>query len=121
MTRALGMNATEIEVRQAVAEHSGGDGGDAVVGKVSLEAFLAILARFAVLAQQDTLPELRHAFDVLDADHDGLLSVEEVRHVFGNVGERLSPEEIDDMFAAVDLNHDGRITFEEFERLVGQH
>lgn len=43
----------------------------------------------------DSEEEIAEAFRVFDKDGNGLISVNEIRHVMSNLGEKLSDEEIE--------------------------
>ena len=57
---------------------------------------------------------MKEAFEVFDADGDGLISKREVREVYRKLGETISDEVLTEMLNQVDLNQDGQISFEEF-------
>ena len=68
---------------------------------------------------------LRQAFDILDIDKDGSISIEELKQCFsyGNLGaglngqqtgERVDESLWDELLADIDKNGDGKIDFDEF-------
>ncbi|KAH7857100.1 hypothetical protein Vadar_009004 [Vaccinium darrowii] len=60
--------------------------------------------------------ELRSAFDVLDVDHDGKISRDDLRSIYGSTeGGGASEEVIEEMITAADANENGYVEYEEFE------
>ncbi|KAL5996481.1 hypothetical protein ACLOJK_026561 [Asimina triloba] len=62
---------------------------------------------------------LRPAFDVLDTDHDGKISPDDLRAFYTGAGAGASDDDIGSMISAADSNKDGFVQFEEFETIVG--
>ena len=52
------------------------------------------------------------AFRVFDANGDGRISVEELRHVMVNLGDPLTDEEVDEMMREADKDNDGYVDYE---------
>ncbi|KAL2470262.1 Ca2+-binding protein 1 [Abeliophyllum distichum] len=65
-------------------------------------------------------PNLRSAFDVLDADSDGKISHDDLRALYGEFsGTGESNEDvIKSMISTADFNKDGYVEFEEFEKVL---
>jgi CRP-like cAMP-binding protein len=61
--------------------------------------------------------EIRAAFDVLDADRSGEISLDELRTVVKRFDPSYSEEDIHDMLESLDLNHSGTLTWVEFLRI----
>jgi hypothetical protein len=57
---------------------------------------------------------IHQAFDLLDKDHQGFLTVDAIQNA---VGQDFSPEAVASMVAECDFNGDGRVDYLEFERL----
>ena len=55
---------------------------------------------------------LTQAFRVFDANGDGRISVEELRHVMVNLGDPLTDEEVDEMMREADKDNDGYVDYE---------
>ena len=49
---------------------------------------------------------------IFDKDDDGLISVEELRHIMLSFGEKMSEKELDEMIAEANCNKDGHIDYE---------
>ena len=58
--------------------------------------------------------QLRSAFDVFDADHDGVVSREELTGLMGSLIPNPKPEDVEANFFSMDENGDGSVTFEDF-------
>ncbi|KAA0049553.1 hypothetical protein IC582_012901 [Cucumis melo] len=59
----------------------------------------------------------RQAFEVLDADHDGKISRDDLRKFYSGGGDA-DEDAIGSMIAAADLNRNGVVEYEEFERVL---
>ncbi|CAN1219178.1 Calcium-binding protein CP1 [Linum perenne] len=66
-------------------------------------------------------PELKSAFDVLDADRDGKISSDDLRSFYAGFTDGSATEEdmIGTMMSVADSNHDGFVQYDEFERVLG--
>ena len=64
--------------------------------------------------------DLRPAFNVLDIDHDGKISREDLRKFYSGFSSGGADEEaIKTMMSVADLNKDGFVEYYEFERVLG--
>jgi calcium-binding protein CML len=84
-------------------------------GFISLDEFLA------VMEGGDESSDARAAFDEFDANKDGVITAEEVRHVLrrlGIGGDDLTIECCQEMVAAYDANGDGVLSFDEFKEMM---
>ncbi|XP_058201132.1 calcium-binding protein CP1-like [Rhododendron vialii] len=61
--------------------------------------------------------DLRSAFDVLDVDHDGKISRDDLRKVYGGGG-GASEDVIGEMMTAADSNENGYVEYDEFEGVL---
>ncbi|KAG4079060.1 hypothetical protein HA402_001715 [Bradysia odoriphaga] len=105
--RSLGQNPTEAELQDMINEVDA-DGS----GVIKFPEFLTMMAR--KIADIDSEEEIREAFRVFDKDGNGHISAPELRHVMGNLGEKLTDEEIDELIRDADIDGDGQINYEEF-------
>ena len=62
----------------------------------------------------EQIAELRKAFDVMDANKDGVVTKEELKNLLKGLGEDVTDEVVDEMIAIADTNNDGKVQFEEF-------
>lgn len=62
--------------------------------------------------------ELREAFRVFDRSGKGFITRSELGLVMANMGEQLTPQEIEAMISEADKDGDGVINYEEFYALM---
>ena len=48
---------------------------------------------------------------IFDKDDDGFISVEELRSIMKNMGDKMTDEELDEMLDTADTKHDGLINY----------
>lgn len=85
-------------------------------GSVDFAEFLAVMARRLMLS--DNEEEILEAFRVFDKDGNGELSAQELKAVLTTLGEKLTPEECDEIIQLADQDKDGVINYREFVRLL---
>ena len=62
----------------------------------------------------DQIAELKKAFEVMDANKDGVVTKDELKSLLKGLGEEVTDEVVDEMIKIADENGDGKIQFEEF-------
>ena len=80
--------------------------------EVDFDGFMELMAR--KMKEGEMNEELVEAFKTFDKLNRGYYTVDELKEVMGQYGEKLSDEEVKLMFDETDIDHDGRITFEDF-------
>merc|ERR1719419_1189092 len=65
-----------------------------------------------------TEDSLKEAFRIFDKDDDGFISVEELRNIMQNLGEKMSDKELDEMIVEADSDRDGLINYQEFVQVL---
>jgi len=110
VVRSLGQNPTEAEVDDIARNMIRGP-------SFGLPELLQVMARF-MGESRNKKDEIRESFSVFDRDGSGMISAAELRHVMTNIGEKLSDQEVDEMFREIDVDRDGQISYEEMVRLM---
>ncbi|OWF46995.1 neo-calmodulin-like [Mizuhopecten yessoensis] len=111
LVRSLGLNPSEVEVRQ-MAREADTDG----TGKIVYSEFVAMFTRH--VNNVSTVEEIVDAFRVFDKEGNGYISAAELRHVMLNLGEKLHEEEVNDMIREADISGDGHINYQEFAKVL---
>ena len=82
---------------------------DAIYDTIEFNEFLQMMSKQQIkLMSQDSLKD---AFSIFDKDDDGFISVEELRSIMKNLGDKMSDEELDEMIDAAGPNHDGLVNY----------
>ena len=66
----------------------------------------------------DTEEEVRAAFSSFDKTDDGMLDLEEMRHVLTRVGDTMTPEETANFFSMIDNFGDGYARMDQLMELI---
>ena len=109
--RNLGQNPTEIELIEMIKEVDL-DGN----GTIDFKEFLGLMVR--KMKDTDIEEELLEAFKVFDRDGNGQITSHELRHVIANLGENMSPEEVEELIREADIDGDGQINYDEFVKMM---
>ena len=59
-------------------------------------------------------------FDVMDIDHNGFLTKQELAESMKAMGHNLTPEEVEQLIKEADQNGDEQIDFEEFKVMMNK-
>ena len=62
--------------------------------------------------------EIKEAFRVYDMDGNGYISKAELKHVYNNLGEKLTDEDVDAMIREADIDGEGQVNYEEFVKMM---
>ncbi|CAG2202168.1 CALM [Mytilus edulis] len=107
--RNIGQNPTEADVEAILTQYDG-DGN----GKLDFDEFLGMIVD--KLNNPET--ELMNAFKLFDKDKNGFVSVDELRYIVTHLGDKMTDDEVQEMFDEADLNNDGQLNYEEFVVLM---
>jgi Ca2+-binding EF-hand superfamily protein len=66
-----------------------------------------------------TEEEVKEAFGILDLNKDGAITVEDLSFFLDYIGEKTTPEEVEEMIRMCDLDGGGEVRYDEFWRMVG--
>ncbi|GJP75319.1 hypothetical protein CLOP_g5772 [Closterium sp. NIES-67] len=110
----IGVSASE-DVVSSMMREGDFDGN----GSVNLDEFLALNAMAERLGGDVSRSVLKDVFQVFDADHNGVISADELFRVMASVeGGGVTLEECKRMISSVDTDGDGFVDFTEFEKMM---
>lgn len=87
-------------------------------GTIDFDGFLALM--HGPQAEQDARADFRRAFDEVDLDKDGYLTVEDFRRISAAEGAPLTEDQAKEMIEMADKNEDGKVSFEEYYEIMTQ-
>ncbi|KAK3611407.1 hypothetical protein CHS0354_034854 [Potamilus streckersoni] len=109
--RLLGINPTEEEVTRIMSKFDK-DGNT----QLSLEEFEGMMVDF-LMNRQYFASKMEEAFAVF-AGADRKLNKEEFRNILQNMGDdKLTDEEVEELFADLDVNNDGKLDIDELKNM----
>jgi len=110
MLQCLGFNPTQECVEK--------NGGTKKMGEkgYKLEEFMPIYSAVAKIEDTGTFNDFNEAFKTFDREGQGFVSSAEVRHILTCLGEKMTDEEVDDIFKFTETQEDleGNIKFADF-------
>jgi len=105
---SLGQNFSEAELRDFLVEVDS-DGS----GTIEWEEFLALMVRQLKGATEVEREQgLRNAFEAMDSDQDGFVTLVEFKQLMTNIG--TSEDDVEKLVAAMDVDGDGRVSYQEY-------
>lgn len=108
--RSLGQNPTESEIRKCGYANN----PDA---RISFEVFLPIYQTISRSREQHSAEEFMEGFRVFDKEQNGFISSAELRHILTCLGDKLTDEEVDQLFHGQE-DAQGNVNYEEFVKNV---
>ena len=108
--RALGANPTKQRIGEIVKEFD-----KEGTGKFDQETFLQIMIEYG--QEVDSTEDIKKAFEIFDKEKNGYISASELKHVLTTLGEKLSEQEVDDLFKEIGVE-DGLINVDDFVKLI---
>jgi calmodulin len=109
--RCLGLNPTEAQLLDILDKED-----PKKSGKIQFGQFCAIMEQKK--DEKVNEKEILEAFRVFDRDGTGKLSVAELRHIMGNLGEKMTEQEVEDMISMANVNPDGTIQYEQYVKMM---
>lgn len=109
--KSMGQNATEAEIQDMINDMD--ENGD---GIITFEEFSKEMAK--KMMDIDSSEELKDAFKVIDSDHNGLISEEELKGVFNELEEDISDDDIKAMLEDCSKDNQGFVKYDEFHRMM---
>lgn len=109
--KSININVSDEELSEIIQEIE-----LEVNGEINFENFLSIVKRRE--NDIDTEEELLNAFKVFDKEGNGLINLNELKHIMLKVCNNISESEINEMLKEADTDMDGYINYEEFVRSI---
>ena len=109
--RNLGQNPSEEELKQMIREVDLNGNGT-----IDFKEFMCLMVK--KMKDNDLDEELQAAFKVFDKDQNGYITSHELRHTMTNLGENLTPEEVEEMIKEADLDNDQQVDYDEFMKII---
>ncbi|KAL6518439.1 hypothetical protein OROGR_018941 [Orobanche gracilis] len=109
--RALGFEMSEEEITRMIAEVDK-DGS----GAIDFDEFCHMMT--AKFGERDTKDELMKAFQIIDQDQNGKISVADIQRIAKQLGENFTEKEIQDMVDEADRDRDGEVNPDDFLRMM---
>lgn len=109
--RALGFEMTEEQINQMIADVDK-DGS----GAIDFDEFVYMMT--AKIGERDSKQELTKAFQIIDQDKNGKISVSDIKNIAKELGEHFTDDEIHEMVEEADRDHDGEVSVDEFMRMM---
>ena len=111
--RCIGYEQSEQDIIEWISEFD--EDGDK---KINFEEFISLMIRY--LIGNDVEDELIEAFKIFDKGGNGMITVNELKHVMMTLGEKLPEEEVDEMIKEADPNNEGIIQYSEFAKVLSK-
>jgi len=112
--KSLGQRPSDDELLEMVREVS----EDHMYDTIEFNEFLQMMSK----QQKKGLTQdiLKDAFRIFDKDDDGFISVEELRSIMKNMGDKMTDQELDEMLDTADTKRDGLVNYSEFVMLLSK-
>ena len=111
--RSLGQNPTEAELQDMINEVDADR-----KGTIEFHEFLSMMERKKDYIESED--EVLAAFRVFDGDGTGFVSADELREVLTSLGEKLTEEEVEELFSEGEIDANGFINYHDLCQAVVQ-
>ena len=108
---SLGMEAKNPMIYQMVADLDK-DGS----GQIDFDEFLAMMTTSP--SQNESREEVSKVFSLFDTEHQGYVSIRDLRKISKELGELHDDNELQDMIEKADYDLDGVVNLEEFYNIL---
>ncbi|WVF72808.1 hypothetical protein IAT40_007626 [Kwoniella sp. CBS 6097] len=115
MLSNLGQTPSPQLLQSLLSSRPGGSKGPTSEG-INFTQFLSMMGEH--LIQLDAEQELVDAFACFDEGDKGVVGVEEMKRWLGEMGDRMSPAEIDRLFSGPFTDRQGRFNYLEFAKVL---
>eukprot|EP01126_Amoeba_proteus_P038938 TRINITY_DN4083_c0_g1_i2.p1 TRINITY_DN4083_c0_g1~~TRINITY_DN4083_c0_g1_i2.p1 ORF type:complete len:149 (+),score=29.48 TRINITY_DN4083_c0_g1_i2:636-1082(+) len=106
--RSLGLNPTNAELSEMLKDIEG--------EQIVFYEFLTMMNKQR--SNEDTKDDIKASFTIFDKNNNGVVSVQELRHVLTTVGEKLSEDEFDEIIKDAEVDKNGMINCEDFINML---
>ncbi|XP_023231201.1 calmodulin-alpha-like [Centruroides sculpturatus] len=87
-------------------------------GIIELDEFLNMMRKRMTAEKKKNIT--RELFNKIDRNGNGVIGHQEIYDTMLNLGEKLTHDEVTEMFQEADINQDGKIDYEDFVKLVNK-
>ncbi|XP_067126064.1 calmodulin-like [Centruroides vittatus] len=87
-------------------------------GIIELDEFLNMMRKRMTAEKKKNIT--RELFNKIDRNGNGVIGHQEIYDTMLNLGEKLTNDEVTEMFQEADINQDGKIDYEDFVKLVNK-
>ncbi|KAK1428896.1 hypothetical protein QVD17_17736 [Tagetes erecta] len=109
--RALGFEMTKEQIEEMIAEVDR-DGS----GAIDFDEFVYMMTD--KICERNNKKELTKAFNILDHDKNGKISIPDIKNIAKELGVRFTDAEIQSMVEEADRDNDGEVNIDEFMRMM---
>lgn len=113
VVRACGLKPTNAMVHKAAGQEYKKKGEK----RLSFEEWLPIYEQLAKEKEVGSFHDFMEGLKVFDKDESGKIMAAELRHILLALGERLTPDEVDEMMQGVE-DGDGMVNYEAFIKKI---
>jgi len=87
-------------------------------GQIEWEEFVDFMHNLKRSTNQERMEDMLRAFKLFDYNNDDHIDAAELRRVVTSMGDKLTPEEADQMIKVADVDQDGKINYKEFAKFM---
>lgn len=109
--RALGFDVSREEIREMIFKTAGSN-----VPAIDFNQFMEMMGQ--KILQRNPLQEIKKAFGLFDKDHNGKISLKDLKTATIELGENLTDDELREMIKEADRDLDGEVCEDEFVEVM---
>lgn len=107
---SLGLNRSEAELKNMLKDVDAGGNGT-----IEFPEFLSLVT--AKAKEKSDQAEIVEAFLTFDRNNDGFITADEIYHIMGNLGEKLTREEVAEMMREANADQ-GKLDYKQFVAMM---
>ena len=114
----VGQEASEEEIKAAIRQINEEYNKSALKydNKIDLCDFITLMSKTS--PDYEAQNEIIAAFKSFDKDKTGFINCDEFKHIMMTIGDKMTEEDIDEMFNWANITEEGQINYEEFVRAM---